>query len=60
MTDVDRIAPPTPTLPSPVGRSVGKRRQTPRGRRERGPDTEPKPPNPDQPPAPPDHIDEYV
>ena len=62
MADVDRIAPPTPTLPPPVGRNVGKRRQTPRGGTDKGSGTDPKPrPDSDTPtPGPTDHIDEYV
>lgn len=58
MADVERIAPPVPTLPAPVGRNIGSR-----GRRRQ----------PQAPPArapadddatkrdqPPEHIDEYV
>jgi hypothetical protein len=59
MADVDRIAPPVPTLPSPVGRSVGqKQRRAPRGGRpppERRSDRPPTDRKPE-----PDHIDEYV
>ena len=58
MADVERIAPPVPTLPPPVGRSVGDRR---RQRPSRDPKPQPKPADDetrrDQPP---DHIDEYV
>jgi hypothetical protein len=57
MADIERIAPPVPTLPAPVGRSVGDRRR-------QRPSRDPKPTKPaddetrrDQPP---DHIDEYV
>jgi hypothetical protein len=59
MADVDRIAPPVPTLPPPVGRNIGS------GRRQRPP-LEPPPRRPpdggDAPESdrPPDHIDEYV
>ena len=62
MADVERIAPPVPTLPPPVGRNVGS------GRRQRPP-LEPPPrraPADDDKPAmpirdqPPEHIDEYV
>ena len=59
MADVERIAPPVPTLPPPVGRNIGQ------GRRQRPPPERPvhRPPSdgdtapPDQPP---EHIDEYV
>jgi hypothetical protein len=60
MADVERIAPPVPTLPSPVGRNIGSGRR-PRaplerpGRREPGPDDDKTAPNP-----PPEHMDEYV
>jgi hypothetical protein len=60
MADVERIAPPVPTLPSPVGRNIGS------GRRQRQPLEPParrKPPPPGEPPErndPPEHIDEYV
>ena len=60
MADVERIAPPVPTLPPPVGRNVGS------GRRQRPP----REPPPQRSPAeddgkpdhdhPPEHIDEYV
>jgi hypothetical protein len=58
MADVERIAPPVPTLPPPVGRSVGtgNRRRAPRDPVPRPPPAEDqKPQDP-----PPDHIDEYV
>ena len=59
MADVDRITPPVPTLPSPVGRSVGsKQRRAPRDDRppsERRSDRPPADRKPD-----PEHIDEYV
>lgn len=58
MADVERITPPVPTLPSPVGRGVGSRQR-------RAPQRQPSPkPGRDEPGAPrkPDteHIDEYV
>ncbi len=58
MADVERITPPVPTLPSPVGRGVGSRQR-------RAPQREPKPePRPEGPGGSrkPDneHIDEYV
>jgi hypothetical protein len=63
MADVERIAPPVPTLPPPVGRGVGTRRQprpsrntpTERPPAERTPADERK----DDRDAP-EHIDEYV
>ena len=60
MADVDRIAPPVPPLPAPVGRRVDtprRQRQSERRRPER-PDSEPRPP--EEPHGSPDHIDEYV
>jgi hypothetical protein len=60
MSDVERIAPPVPTLPPPVGRNVGgnRRRAPQNGERpaadERSPDDSP------EPNAPSDHIDEYA
>jgi hypothetical protein len=61
MADVERIAPPVPTLPPPVGRNIGS------GRRQRPPL---EPPSRRPPPAqgddraersdPSEHIDEYV
>jgi hypothetical protein len=59
MGDVDRIAPPIPTLPPPTGRNVGgQRRRTP----ERdGLAREHEPPSgPQSPETPSDHIDEYA
>lgn len=67
MSDVDRIAPPVPTLPPPVGRNVGGQRRRPPARdgpaREREPRSDPPPEPPCEPqgPHPPsDHIDEYA
>jgi len=58
MTDVDRIAPPVPTLPPPVGRGVGSReRRAPRDRLPPNQRDE-KPANDRKPVT--DHIDEYV
>jgi hypothetical protein len=60
MADVERIAPPVPTLPPPVGRNVGS------GRRQRAPLKPPPQRAPvdgdpqSQPDHPPEHIDEYV
>lgn len=59
MSDVERIVPPIPTLPPPVGRNVGDRRRRPdehRERSRRGGDSPPG--SPDR--NPPDHIDEYA
>jgi hypothetical protein len=59
MADVERITPPVPTLPPPVGRSVGAG-----GRRQRPPREPPRRPEPaadkTEPDHPPEHIDEYV
>ena len=58
MADVDRISPPVPTLPPPVGRNVGsKQRRAPRDRRRQPPEQSPEQTDrkPDT-----DHIDEYV
>jgi hypothetical protein len=58
MADVERITPAVPTLPSPVGRSVGSRqrrapqREPAHDRRRDEPSTHRKP-NPE-------HIDEFV
>jgi hypothetical protein len=58
MADVERIVPPVPTLPAPVGRSVGTAR---RSRRERQPANEGKPkPEQNDDRKSPDHIDEYI
>jgi hypothetical protein len=63
MADVERIAPPVPTLPPPVGRNIGS------GRRQRPPlepPTRRAPPDDDKQSSdksgdqPPEHIDEYV
>jgi hypothetical protein len=58
MADVERIAPPVPTLPSPVGRSIGAggKRRAPR---EPLPKPQPAEDKQERDP-PPDHIDEYV
>jgi hypothetical protein len=58
MADLERIAPPVPTLPTPIGRNVGSKRRRPS---EREPKREPEPPPADAPHKPEsDHIDEYV
>ena len=60
MADVERIAPPVPTLPAPVGRNIGS------GRRQRSPLDPParRAPSPDDEKSersnPPERIDEYV
>lgn len=59
MADIERIAPPVPTLPPPIGRGVGTRRQPPRRDGEREREHEPiAPRDGDHPPQ--EHIDEYV
>jgi hypothetical protein len=56
MADLERITPPVPTLPTPVGRNVSNRRRQPEPKSKRDPDAEPVPnPKPES-----DHIDEYV
>jgi hypothetical protein len=56
MADLERITPPVPTLPTPVGRNVSNRRRRPEPKSKRDPDAEPVPnPKPES-----DHIDEYV
>jgi len=58
MADIDRITPPVPTLPAPVGRSVGsKQRKAPRDNRR---PTERRSELPADPKRDPEHIDEYV
>jgi hypothetical protein len=59
MADIDRIAPPIPTLPAPIGRGIGsQRRRPPRG--EPAPDSEHNDEPAADPLAPTDHIDEYA
>jgi hypothetical protein len=60
MADIERIAPPVPTLPAPIGRGFGSKRRAP-AREEPAPDSEHNvdAPSPD-PVSPTDHIDEYV
>jgi hypothetical protein len=58
MADVERIAPPVPTLPPPVGRNVGSNKRRKPGEERRAPRR-----SNDEPPRPPadsEHIDEYV
>ena len=62
MADLERIAPPVPTLPPPTGRGVGsRRRQAPQQERKPQPGS-PQVPDPDHEDRnrPPDHINEYV
>ena len=59
MADFERIRPPVPTLPTPIGRNVSNRRRKP----EPDPKSRPEPdsehaPSPNRPES--DHIDEYV
>jgi hypothetical protein len=56
MADVERIAPPVPTLPPPVGRSVGEKSQR---RAPREPPARREPAKTQRDP-PSEHIDEYV
>ena len=59
MADVERITPPVPTLPAPIGRGVGsRRRQSPR--QDRKPQPKPEVPETTGSDQQPDHIDEYV
>lgn len=62
MADVERITPPVPTLPPPIGRGVGSQKRRPPGsQRPAQPDPQPNrsPEKPlDNPST--DHIDEYV
>jgi hypothetical protein len=61
MADLERIAPPLPTLPTPIGRNVGSQRRRPPERepeRRSVPGTVAEPSSPRNPE--PDHIDEYV
>jgi hypothetical protein len=59
MADVDRIVPPVPTLPAPVGRNVGSRQKRPPRDRQPPSDRGDGPPQTDRKPDP-EHIDEYV
>ncbi len=61
MAEVDRIAPPVPTLPAPIGRGVGSRRRRDE-RPSRRDQQEPPHTDAENPTSPntPDHIDEYV
>jgi len=56
MADLERIKPPVPTLPTPVGRTVANRRRAQEPRRKRDPEPE-SAPNPKHES---DHIDEYA
>ena len=57
MADVERIAPPVPTLPPPIGRGVGsRRRQLPQQDRK----PRPEPIDRDNRDPSPEHINEYV
>jgi hypothetical protein len=60
MADVERIAPPVPTLPAPVGRNIGSNR---RQRQPLEPPVRRTPPHDDERSDrndPTEHIDEYV
>jgi len=56
MADLERIRPPVPTLPTPVGRTVSSRRRQQEPKPKRDPEPES---TPNQKPES-DHIDEYV
>lgn len=58
MADVERIAPPVPTLPSPVGREVGSRRRQHPSRE--APSRRPPADDAAKNDPPSEHIDEYV
>ena len=57
MADLERIRPPVPTLPTPIGRDVSnRRRREPAPKSKRDPEPDPAPnPKPES-----DHIDEYA
>jgi hypothetical protein len=56
MGDLERIRPPVPTLPTPIGQDVSNRRRPPAPKSKRDPEPDPAPnPKPDS-----DHIDEYA
>jgi len=56
MADLERIKPPVPTLPTPVGRTVSNRRRQQEPGRKRDPEPESAPNH--KPES--DHIDEYA
>jgi hypothetical protein len=58
VADLERIAPPVPTLPTPIGRNVGSKRRRP-PEREPTNDSAESPPTDDRKPET-DHIDEYA
>ena len=59
MADFERIRPPVPTLPTPIGRNVSNRRRKPEAEPKSRPEPEPASgPSPNKPES--DHIDEYV
>jgi hypothetical protein len=59
MADLERITPPVPTLPTPIGRNVSNRRRKPESDPKSRPEPEPgSGPQPNRPES--DHIDEYV
>jgi hypothetical protein len=59
MADVERITPPVPILPPPIGRGVGSRRR-PVPQRDREPQPEPTDSDKQDSDHPPEHINEYV
>ncbi len=54
MADLERIKPPVPTLPTPIGRTVSNRRRQQEPKSKRDPESAPNP-KPES-----DHIDEYA
>jgi hypothetical protein len=56
MADLERITPPVPTLPTPIGRNVSNRRRQPEPKSKRDPKPESEPSH--KPES--DHIDEYA
>lgn len=60
MADLERIAPPAPTLPTPIGRNVARRRRPPEREQGQGSANGFHPGSSPPPKTEPDHIDEYV
>ena len=60
MADLERIAPPAPTLPTPIGRNVARRRRPPEREQRPGSASASEPGSPPPPKTESDHIDEYV
>ena len=60
MADFERIAPPAPTLPTPIGRNVARRRRPPEREQRQGSATGLDAGLSPAPKTESDHIDEYV